>query len=141
MLDIDFKFRIVNPRILEQTLGSKITKRNMRYFRELNSYSYSIENKVEPFTGKQYTAYICRHSSGCTKEFERPWNLLDHIRIHYDVRPHTCPFWSLTFVQKGNRNKHVLIHLKKGENLPNLQDLVKKSDNIFDEEKYIEKYY
>ena len=117
MSDINFKFRPIIPRVTEQTYGSKITRRNMRYFRELDNYSYSVESKVEPLTGKQYIAYICRHPSGCTKEFERPWNLLDHIRIHYDVRPHTCPFCSLTFVQKGNRNKHVLIHLKKGEKL------------------------
>ena len=93
-------------------LGSKVTKRNMRYFEELQNYSYTLEAKVDQDSGKPFTIYKCNHVSGCRREFERPWNLLDHIRIHYDVRPHPCRFWNLRFTQKGNLNKHLMIHMK-----------------------------
>ena len=96
-------------------LGSKITKRNMKYFEELQNYNYLLETKVDAETGKQFTVYVCNHSCGCKKEFERPWNLLDHIRIHYDVRPYTCSYCNLRFIQKGNLNKHMMIHLKKNQ--------------------------
>ena len=113
-----YLYRIRKPRVYQQPLGSRVTRKNMKHFRELSKYDYFVENKIESITGREYTAFVCGHPSGCRKEFDRPWNLLDHVRTHNGVRPHACPFCSLSFVQKGNRNKHVLIHLKRGEQLP-----------------------
>mmetsp|Transcript_25731 Transcript_25731/g.22834 ORF Transcript_25731/g.22834 Transcript_25731/m.22834 type:complete len:85 (+) Transcript_25731:151-405(+) len=40
----------------------------------------------------------------------RTWNLLDHIRMHYGIKPYQCNFCSRSFTQKGNMRKHLIQH-------------------------------
>ena len=102
----------------DKPIGSRVTNRNLKYFKELEKYSYTVGKRTDKVNDREYIAFVCTHQNGCFKEFDRPWNLLDHIRIHYGLKPFLCPFCNLGFSQKGNRNKHVLIHLKKREKLP-----------------------
>ena len=53
-------------------------------------------------------SYICRYD-GWDKEFTKTWNMLDHVRMHEGIKPHTCQIWGDAFTQKGNLKKHNLI--------------------------------
>ena len=99
-----------NPKI-------KITKRNAKYLVELQDYDYVIEEKLDPNTGKEAATFVCKYEGNCNQEFLRSWNLLDHIRMHYNIRPYECQYCNFKFTQKGNLNKHMLKHL-----VPNVKD-------------------
>ena len=54
---------------------------------------------------------------GCDKVFKKTWNFLDHARMHENIKPFRCKFWSKTFTQKGNMLKHSRQH-----SVPNVAD-------------------
>jgi len=89
----------------------KITKRNEKYLAELQGYDYAIEDRIDHNIGKQTVAYVCKYEGNCNQEFQRSWNLLDHIRMHYNIRPYSCSYCDFKFTQKGNLNKHMLKHI------------------------------
>ena len=95
----------------------KITKRNAKYLAELEGYSYEIQERIDSQTGKITPIYVCKYDNTCNQEFQRSWNLLDHVRMHYNIRPFKCPYCSFKFTQKGNLNKHVLKHM-----IPDVKD-------------------
>ena len=95
----------------------KITKRNAKYLAELEGYSYDIQERIDAQTGKLTPIYICKYDNSCNQEFQRSWNLLDHVRMHYNIRPFACTYCDLKFTQKGNLNKHMLKHL-----IPDVKD-------------------
>lgn len=49
----------------------------------------------------------------CDKTFMRKSNLIDHLRLHANVRPHECEVCKQTFVQIGNLRAHMRVHTKE----------------------------
>ncbi|KAJ6643037.1 Protein glass, partial [Pseudolycoriella hygida] len=49
----------------------------------------------------------------CKKRFLRKSNLVDHLRLHANVRPFECEFCNKTFVQSGNLKSHLRTHTKE----------------------------
>ena len=90
----------------------KVTRRNAKYLAELQGYDYTVEDKLDQRTGKMASVYICKYQGDCNQEFPRSWNLLDHIRMHYNIRPYQCQYCNFRFTQKGNLNKHMAKHTR-----------------------------
>lgn len=60
------------------------------------------------------TETIKKHKcSVCTKSFLRKSNLVDHLRLHADVRQFECNLCHKKFVQKGNMLSHMRTHGKE----------------------------
>ena len=95
----------------------KMTKRNAQYLAELEGFSYDVQERIDSISGKLIPIYICKYGNTCNKEFQRSWNLLDHVRMHYNIRPFVCTYCDFRFTQKCNLNKHILKHL-----IPNVKD-------------------
>lgn len=51
--------------------------------------------------------------SVCQKAFSRKSNLVDHLRLHANMRPFECEICHATFVQMGNLKAHMRIHTKE----------------------------
>ena len=96
-------------------IQNRTSKTNLKNLKHLENFPYDYEYQKNSANGKLVIVYICKFD-GWGKEFLRTWNLLDHVRMHQGVKPHTCPHCSKTFTQKGNLRKHVYRH-----NNPNLQ--------------------
>jgi uncharacterized Zn-finger protein len=82
------------------------TEMNLEY---LKDYPYSTEEGTDE-QNKPLTVYKCGFE-GCTKEFNRTWSILDHVRAHRGVKPFVCEFCNKGFTQKGNMRKHLKQHL------------------------------
>ena len=54
--------------------------------------------------------YRCKYGEW-NRLFTKGWNILDHVRMHEDLRPYQCEFCSRAFTQKCNLTKHRQIHL------------------------------
>ena len=64
----------------------------------LSEFEYSSEKRLLE-NGKTQMFYICR-KDGCNREFQRTGNLLDHVRMHSGIKPHSCQFCGRKFTQK-----------------------------------------
>lgn len=58
----------------------------------------------------------------CPMNFRKWHNFYDHLRIHTNERPYSCPYaiqknCKLTFTQKSNLNKHIKSHLLRHPDL------------------------
>lgn len=49
----------------------------------------------------------------CSKSFMRKSNLVDHLRLHANVRLFKCNYCDKSFVQAGNYRSHLRIHTKE----------------------------
>lgn len=49
----------------------------------------------------------------CAKSFLRKSNLVDHLRLHANLRLYQCEFCDKSFVQAGNYKSHLRIHTKE----------------------------
>ena len=49
--------------------------------------------------------YICG-CEGCWKQFNKGWSILDHVRMHENIRSFKCEHWEGSFTQKWNLKKY-----------------------------------
>lgn len=64
--------------------------------------------KRSPISRKR--PHICKV---CDKTFLRKSNLIDHLRLHANLRLYQCEFCDKSFVQAGNFKSHLRIHTKE----------------------------
>ncbi|CAI2359735.1 unnamed protein product [Moneuplotes crassus] len=92
-------------------IQNQTSKTNVDNLKALEGYPYSSFVQPNDKNGKMVMVYKCDFHK-CNKTFMRTWNLLDHIRMHYGVRPFVCKFCGKGFTQKGNMRKHLIQHEK-----------------------------
>lgn len=68
----------------------------------LKSYDWEKEKEILMYKWKY---------EGCSKILPKPWNLLDHVRMHYGIKPYICEYCGNGFTQKGNLKKHMRQHV------------------------------
>lgn len=49
----------------------------------------------------------------CNKRFQKRSNLIDHLRLHANVKIYSCEFCEKSFVQAGNYKAHLRTHTKE----------------------------
>mmetsp|Transcript_11364 Transcript_11364/g.10031 ORF Transcript_11364/g.10031 Transcript_11364/m.10031 type:complete len:82 (+) Transcript_11364:353-598(+) len=74
---------------------------------QLQEFDYEVVTRSTPITSKPAFVFICKHEGICNKEFERSWNLLDHLRMHNGIKPFKCNECRKQFTQKCNMLKHI----------------------------------
>lgn len=86
---------------------------------EEDGVSFLLSSLVEPLNApdskeKLKRSLVRRHEcSVCNKSFTRKSNLVDHLRLHANMRPYECDICQATFVQAGNLRAHMRIHTKE----------------------------
>ena len=111
----------------------RTSEKNLNYLEMLSEYDFVSEFRVNAKNGKRYLVYICKHKE-CGKEFLRTWNLLDHARMHWGIKPFEWEFCCKKFTQKWNLKKHLQKH-----NNPSIESRRKYQCKIC-ESKFTERY-
>lgn len=80
----------------------------------LDAVSFLLENDhlfPDPINkDKENRPHDCKV---CNKTFMRKSNLVDHLRLHANVRLFKCTYCDKSFVQAGNYRSHLRIHTKE----------------------------
>eukprot|EP00344_Euplotes_crassus_P005821 CAMPEP_0196998208 /NCGR_PEP_ID=MMETSP1380-20130617/3642_1 /TAXON_ID=5936 /ORGANISM="Euplotes crassus, Strain CT5" /LENGTH=130 /DNA_ID=CAMNT_0042414683 /DNA_START=297 /DNA_END=689 /DNA_ORIENTATION=- len=85
------------------------------YFELLKGYQYQTLYHFDTKKQREVPLYKCGEP-GCDKVMQKPWNLLDHVRMHAGVKPYVCKWCGNRFTQKGNLKKHVRQHIRPDVN-------------------------
>uniref|UniRef100_A0A7S3JGI9 C2H2-type domain-containing protein n=1 Tax=Euplotes harpa TaxID=151035 RepID=A0A7S3JGI9_9SPIT len=80
------------------------------YHELLKPYRYERIRVIDESTHKTRYYYNCGYA-GCTKQFNKGWSILDHVRMHENIRPFKCEHCDKSFTQKCNLKKHNRKHL------------------------------
>ena len=75
----------------------------------LDQYPHEILSSYDENSAKMVKTFRCKHE-GCTKEFNKSWNLVYHARVHTNEKPFKCTHCLESFAQKGNLKRHMKIH-------------------------------
>mmetsp|Transcript_20886 Transcript_20886/g.18512 ORF Transcript_20886/g.18512 Transcript_20886/m.18512 type:complete len:122 (+) Transcript_20886:174-539(+) len=101
-------YQPVEGRRQRNIINNSASKTNLDNLETLKDYPYSSYYK-DHNDGKMAIVYKCEYKD-CSKEFLRTWNLLDHVRVHYGIKPYVCKVCHKGFIQNGNMKKHMLQH-------------------------------
>ena len=93
----------------EQIEQMRLSKYEM-YDLLLQPYQCDCVKTTADSSQKPKYVYRCRYGS-CNRLFTKGWNILDHVRMHEDLRPYQCEFCSRAFTQKCNLTKHWQRHI------------------------------
>lgn len=85
------------------------------YFNLLKGYKYETVSYYDDDKQKTIDEYKCGEP-GCGKLLQKPWNLLDHVRMHAGIKPYKCQWCGKGFTQKGNLKKHARQHIRPDVN-------------------------
>lgn len=111
----EFTLPKYDPEINVAEMQAKnMTKEDM-YFALLKDYKYETLS----FFDKKKQKHIPQYKwgfEGWGKILQKPWNLLDHVRMHVGVKPYKCQWCGKGFTQKGNLKKHVRQHIQQDVN-------------------------
>ena len=59
------------------------------YYRLLDNYTYEKIASYDTNKECEIVVFRCKFPD-CNKILDKPWNLLDHVRMHEGVKPHQC---------------------------------------------------
>ena len=71
--------------------------------------SFRIVEYMNPKTHRLIRLLNCKIHD-CGKIFRRWHNFFDHLRTHTKERPYSCRICEISFTQKANLDKHIIIH-------------------------------
>ena len=77
--------------------------------RVLKGYKYEAVYLSSKGPRKRRRVILCKYP-GCSKQFVKAWNFLDHARMHTGEKPFKSELCGSKFTQKGNLKKHMTIH-------------------------------
>lgn len=80
-------------------------KRDKLYAILLKPYKHKKSRVFNYVLNRYVVTYIWQHDN-CQKTFTKIWNMLDHVRVHQNIRVHHCEECNRDFIQKGNKKKH-----------------------------------
>ncbi|CAI2385426.1 unnamed protein product [Moneuplotes crassus] len=87
------------------------------FLEELEQYQGSFLRLTSSIQdGMNSPAFRC-NINGCNKGFHRAQNIVMHLRVHFGIKNFSCDFCAKKFIQKGNRDKHMKLHLT-----PNIEE-------------------
>lgn len=78
---------------------------------EANNPAYNAPDEQKPKTRRKTSRQ--HQCSVCNKSFSRKSNLVDHLRLHANMRPYECDICQAKFVQSGNLKAHMRVHTKE----------------------------
>lgn len=81
-------------------------------YRELlQPYRHRVINLYDEQSGRlTKQVYKCGYENW-DKQFNKTWNLVDHLRMHEGIKPYRCHLCEKLFTQKGNLQKHMKQHM------------------------------
>ncbi|CAI2386902.1 unnamed protein product [Moneuplotes crassus] len=91
-------------------INTILKKKNLEFMLALRGFSFQIRETQTPITRKRAFKFVCKYNGSCDAVFDRSWNLLDHCRMHYRIKPYQCPRCDKRFTQRGNLGKHIATH-------------------------------
>mmetsp|Transcript_33325 Transcript_33325/g.32773 ORF Transcript_33325/g.32773 Transcript_33325/m.32773 type:complete len:89 (+) Transcript_33325:253-519(+) len=85
------EMRQVQPQVVSKQANScgKPEKKEELYLKLLADFKYNTITKYDEVKEKEVLEYQCGYE-GCRKVLQKPWNLLDHLRMHEGVKPFEC---------------------------------------------------
>lgn len=86
-----------------------LTKDDM-YLMLLDPYKYERITELDSVTHKSKFSYRWKYADW-DRYFTKGWNILDHVRMHEDIRPYQCEFCERAFTQRCNLKKHRRRHI------------------------------
>lgn len=78
---------------------------------------YSVKarmvSEADPLSKKDQESDRKHVCNVCGKKFQKRSNLIDHLRLHANVKVYSCEFCERSFVQAGNYKAHLRVHTKE----------------------------
>lgn len=59
------------------------------YTELLKPYRYKRAGVFDEVIQQTRFVYVCDYD-GCSKQFSKGWSMLDHVRMHENIRPFQC---------------------------------------------------
>uniref|UniRef100_A0A7S3NQJ9 C2H2-type domain-containing protein n=1 Tax=Euplotes crassus TaxID=5936 RepID=A0A7S3NQJ9_EUPCR len=107
--EIENSIPLLDPELANCNLDLQSMTKEDIYFELLKGYQYQTLYHFDTKKQREVPLYKCGEP-GCDKVMQKPWNLLDHVRMHAGVKPYMCKWCGNRFTQKGNLKKHKLTH-------------------------------